>query len=318
MEFVVFDCPLKPNQVFNLENTLHVRVLDRNMLILMIFLHHARTNEAKLQIEYAILKHQIPYVTELVRKSKHGEHPGFMAGGEYKVDEYYRLTKSRIKKIRQELVNIKTSREQRRKNRRKKGFVLVTLAGYTNAGKSALLTALTNAQVLVDSRMFSTVSPKTRRFRNSKVLFTDTVGFIQNIPTQLIEAFISTLEEITYADHIMLIVDISEQITVIKKKVQTCLKIIDQLIIKKYPLDNSSVNSANQQINAIKRPKYHIVFNKIDLEPEYDNKTTKILNELTDELKSYGQYYFYLISCKTKQGFEKIYNMLSDKDILSG
>jgi GTP-binding protein HflX len=210
LDFAILDCSLRANQIFNLENKFHVRVLDRSALILMIFLHHARTNEAKLQVEYAILNHQIPYVTEVVRRTKLGEHPGYLAGGEYKVDEYFRLTKQRIRKIQGNLKKIKTSREQRRKHRRRSGFQLMTLAGYTNAGKSALLQTLTRAPVLVDDRLFSTVSTKTRRFRASKLLFTDTVGFIRNLPTQLVEAFKSTLEEIIYADHIVLVVDVSE------------------------------------------------------------------------------------------------------------
>lgn len=305
LEFVAFDCALKPNQIFNLENSFQIRVLDRNALILMIFLHHARTKEAKLQVEYAILKHQIPYVTELVRRSKRGEHPGLMAGGEYKVDEYYRLTKTRIKKIRSELVKIKVSRDQRRKHRRRRGFVLVTVAGYTNAGKSALLKALTDAQVLIDDRMFATVSPKTRRFRNTNVLFTDTVGFIQNIPTQLIEAFKSTLEEITDADHIMIVIDLSEDLNVIKKKILTCFNTIDQLIIEK------SGDMTNFQATMPgTRPYYHLIFNKIDIEPNSEEKSRIILNDLDEEFSVHGISSVFHVSCVTKAGLEKMINKL--------
>ena len=322
LEFAVFDCALKPNQMFNLENTLHVRVLDRNALILMIFLHHARTKEAKLQVEYAILKHQLPYVTELVRRSKRGEHPGLMAGGEYKVDEYFRLAKTRIKKIRSELIKIKTSRMQQRKHRRGKGFVIITISGYTNAGKSALLKALTDANVQVDDRMFSTVSPKTRRFRNSKVLFTDTVGFIQNIPTQLIEAFKSTLEEITDADHIMLLVDISEDIQIIRKKILTSIRTIDQLIIDrsrvafKFNKSNMSDNLSSQEDSAgpRKRPHLHLVFNKLDLELEHESKVKIIIDGLEDELSAHGLFSVFYTSCKTKSGMDKIIEMIYTLD----
>jgi 50S ribosomal subunit-associated GTPase HflX len=161
--------------------------------------------------------------------------------------------------------------------------------------------------------MFSTVSPKTRRFRNSRVLLTDTVGFIQDIPTQLIEAFKSTLEEITDTDHIMLIVDISEQIPIIEKKIRTCLQTIDQLIIERYRLDDKSKSLSPPQI---KRPNYHIVFNKIDLEPEYNYKVTRILDTYADELTAHGPFSIYKISCKTKQGLESIIDMLLGKGLL--
>ncbi len=314
IDFAVVDCHLKPNQVFNLETKLGLRVIDRSTIILIIFLHHAKTKEAKLQVEYAILKHQLPYVTELVRKSKKGEHPGFMAGGEYKVDEYYRLTKTRVKTIRNELEKVKTSRSQQRKHRRRKGFVLASLAGYTNAGKSSLLKALTDAQVPVDDRMFSTVSPKTRRFRRSNVLFTDTVGFIQDIPTQLIEAFKSTLEEIIDADYILLVVDISEEPRIVKNKVLTCLNTIGQLLTEQTSLIK---NISQPNIGITKRPRYSLVFNKLDLSPEGKTKADQIINDIEETLSSHKLFSVNLVSCKTKQGIEKmiknIYNMELEK-----
>jgi len=306
LEFAVFDCALKPNQIFNLENRFHIRVLDRNALILMIFLHHARTNEAKLQVEYAILKHQIPYLTELVRRSKLGEHPGLLAGGEYKVDEYFKLTKRRIRKIRNELLKIKTSREQRRKHRRRSGFTLITLAGYTNAGKSALLRALTGAQVLVDGRMFSTVGTKTMRYRNSRVLLTDTVGFLRNIPTQLIEAFKSTLEEIIDADHIILIVDISEEPKVIKEKLVTCVGTIDQLITDRFTVPKKGIKNSDNI--SFTRPIIHLVFNKCDLIANEKDKVSEILKEMGPDLASRGISSIFLISCETKVGLNSLIN----------
>ncbi len=309
LEFAVFDCSLKPSQVFNLETKLGLRVIDRSTLILMIFLHHARTREAKLQVEYAIIKHQLPYVKELVRRSKMGEHPGYMAGGEYKVDEYYRLANTRIRTIQLDLRKIKTSRGQQRKHRRGQGFLLISVAGYTNAGKSSILKVLTDARVLVDDRMFSTVSPKTRRFRNSKILLTDTVGFIQNIPTQLIEAFKSTLEEIIDADQIMLIVDISEPPEMIKRKLITCFNTINQLIIERFEPPKSRVNGVKTMI--LKRPQYYIVFNKSDLEPNGKAKVSRILAEQADELSDQNLLSVFQVSCKTKDGIKQIIERLS-------
>lgn len=308
LQLAVFDCPLKPNQMFNLENRLGVRVIDRSTLILMIFLHHARTKEAKLQVEYAILNHQLPYVTELIRRTKKGEHPGYMAGGEYKVDEYFRLTKTRVKSIQAELRKMAVSRMQRRKNRRKRGFCLVSLAGYTNAGKSSLLKTLTKAQVLVNESMFSTVSPKTRKFRRSNILFTDTVGFIRNIPTQLIEAFKSTLEEIVDADHIMLVVDISEDPELVKDKLITCFNIIDQLVTERYiPANKNTQNRSD----ITKRPEFHIIFNKCDLEENYQAKIEDITTELQEDLSTYSLSSTFPISCKTKIGLDDLMNELN-------
>ncbi len=311
VEFAVFDCALKPNQIFNLERTLRVRVLDRNTLILMIFFHHARTKEAKLQIEYAILKYQIPYITELVRRSKLGEHPGLMTGGEYKVEEYYRLTKKRIKKIKIELSKINISRDQRRKNRRKRGFVLATLAGYTNSGKSALLRALTGLDVPVDDRMFSTVSPKTRRFRDTNLLFTDTVGFIRNIPTQLIEAFKSTLEEIIDVDHILLIVDISEDKATIIEKLGTSLRTIDQLVTESYTLPGKNIDAQTSDMMLQKRPNLYLVFNKCDLVADSKTKSEEILNTLQEKIAIYGISSSYIISAKTKHGIKEMIESLN-------
>jgi GTP-binding protein HflX len=310
LDFAILDCSLRANQIFNLENKFHVRVLDRSALILMIFLHHARTNEAKLQVEYAILNHQIPYVTEVVRRTKLGEHPGYLAGSEYKVDEYFRLTKQRIRKIQGNLKKIKTSREQRRKHRRRSGFKLVTLAGYTNAGKSALLQTLTKAQVLVDDRLFSTVSTKTRRFRASKILVTDTVGFIRNLPTQLVEAFKSTLEEIIYADHIVLVVDVSEVLGITSGKIRTSLTTIDQLISESF----LHLNSSPQDQDRVKRPTFHLVFNKSDLEPNANEKVKNILENLESELMAHSMEDYFLISCKTKQGIDEIINTFTELD----
>ncbi len=314
LDFAVFDCPLKSNQVFNLENKFGLRVIDRNTLILIIFLHHARTKEAKLQVEYAILNHQLPYIKELVRRSKMGEHPGYMTGGEYKIDEYYRLTRTRVRTIRQELVKITTSRALQRKHRYKKGFILVSLAGYTNAGKSSILKMLTKATVSIDEKMFSTVSPKTRRFRRSKILLTDTVGFIRDIPIQLIEAFKSTLEEIIDADHIMLIIDVSEEPEVVKNKITTCLKTIDQLIMDRFKPERYILK--NTTIEIPKKPRYHIIFNKLDLVDDGDDKIERIMTDLGETISIDGLASLNFVSCKTEFGIEKIIDKIYELDAI--
>jgi len=152
-----------------------------------------------------------------------------MAGGEYQVDDYYEMIKKSMKKIKENLKNIRDKRELQRQYRHKSGFYLVSLAGYTNAGKSSLLNLLSDEKVKVEGRLFSTLSTITRKIKNKDVpiLLTDTVGFIQNLPAYIIDAFHSTLEEIEVADVVLLIVDVSEKIGTIANKLKISL---DELV----------------------------------------------------------------------------------------
>ena len=136
-----------------------------------------------------------------------------MAGGEYQVDDYYETIKKQVKRIKEELENIRNQREVRRRHRHTGGFYLVSLAGYTNAGKSSLLNLLSHENIYVEDKLFSTLSTTTRKINgaNIPILLTDTVGFIKNLPVYIIDAFHSTLEEIEVADVVLLIVDVSEK-----------------------------------------------------------------------------------------------------------
>ena len=139
INLIIINGKLKPSQWFILEKKLDVQVYDRVRLILTIFEEHAERKEAKLQVRLAQLQYERPFVRELIHRTRSGEHPGLMAGGEYQVDDYYEMIKKQTKKIRQELKNISDNRELRRRHRHTSGFYLVSLAGYTNAGKSSLL-----------------------------------------------------------------------------------------------------------------------------------------------------------------------------------
>lgn len=152
-----------------------------------------------------------------------------MAGGEYQVDDYYEMIKRQMKKIKENLKSIRDERELRRRHRHKGGFYLVSLAGYTNAGKSSLLNLLSGEKVKVEGRLFSTLSTTTRKINNKNVpiLLTDTVGFIQNLPAYIIDAFHSTLEEIEVADVVLLVADISEEREVVVNKLKISL---DELV----------------------------------------------------------------------------------------
>ena len=228
VDLLLIDGVLKPSQHFNLENTLKVECIDRVRLVLNIFTTRANDRESKLQVERARLQYEVPLLKEWIHSAKKGEHPGFLGGGEYAVDVYYDLIKKRIKKIEEELRSINQTHVIRRGQRQKRGQALVSLAGYTNAGKSALLNALTGGTVLVENRMFSTLSTTTRKIRDidRTILITDTIGFLDDLPPFVIEAFKNTIEEIFTADLVLLTVDSSEPREEIKRKILTSKKIL--------------------------------------------------------------------------------------------
>ena len=163
IELVVVNGELRPSQWFLLEKQWNVEVFDRIRIILSIFEKHAERKEAKLQVSLAQLEYERPYVRELIHRARSGEHPGFMAGGEYQVDDYYEMIKKQVKKIKEELERICNQRQLHRVHRHKGGFYLISLAGYTNAGKSSLLNLLTEGNVKVEGKLFSTLSSDTGR-----------------------------------------------------------------------------------------------------------------------------------------------------------
>jgi GTP-binding protein HflX len=227
VDLVIVNGELKPSQWFFLEKKLETKVYDRIRLILAIFEEHAERREALLQVKLAQLQYERPYVRELIHRAKAGEHPGLMAGGEYQVDDYYEMIKRQTKKIREDLQKIRQNRELQRQTRTKSGFYSVSLAGYTNAGKSSLMNLLSGEKVKVEEQLFSTLSTTTRNITTKEkkipILLTDTVGFIENLPSCIIDAFHSTLEEIELADVVVLVVDGSEEKEIVEKKLRVSL-----------------------------------------------------------------------------------------------
>ncbi|HUL38919.1 MAG TPA: GTPase HflX [Methanomassiliicoccales archaeon] len=219
---------LKPSHHYILENALKVECIDRIRLVLEIFMVRADNKESRLQVERARLKYEIPLLREWIHSAKMGEHPGFLGGGEYAVDVYYDLIKRRIRRIDEELGRQGESNEQRRLQRKRKGFNLVSLAGYTNAGKSTLMRALTGEDVFVEDRMFSTLSTTTKRLdgMDLPILITDTIGFLDDLPPYVIEAFKNTVGEIFNADLILLILDASDIPMEIERKLRTSEEIL--------------------------------------------------------------------------------------------
>ncbi|MGQ9624347.1 MAG: GTPase HflX [Candidatus Bathycorpusculaceae bacterium] len=228
---IIFDNPIKPVQSYNLAKATGVEVIDRFQLILEIFSKRATTTEAKMQIQLARLGYELAHAKEKVRLAKKGEQPGFMGLGAYEVDVYYEAVKRQVHTLRKKLKRIRGKRLLHRERRAELGFSSISLAGYTNAGKSSLFNALTEEEVPVDSSLFTTLSTTTRlvKFSKRKFLLTDTVGFIDRLPIPLIEAFHSTLEETIYADLILLVVDLSEPIETVEKKLSVCLETIERI-----------------------------------------------------------------------------------------
>ena len=218
-ELIVFDEDLSPTQERNIEKILGKRVLSRTGLILEIFAQRARTHEGKLQVELAQLKHAS---TRLVRGWTHldrqrggsgtgqGSSAGLGGAGETQLEADQRMLSDRIKKINQRLVKVRKQRSQNRRARKRSEIKSVSLAGYTNAGKSTLFNWLSNANVHAADQLFATLDPTLRRLEIplvGKVVLTDTVGFIRQLPHTLVDAFRATLEEVTEANLIMHVVD---------------------------------------------------------------------------------------------------------------
>jgi len=227
-EKIIFGNELKSVQAYNLAKLTGVEVIDRFQLILEIFVRRASTREAKLQINLARLRYELAHAKEKVRLAKMGEQPGFLGLGKYEVDVYYETIRRQVNSIQRKLKRIRKTRELHRMRRKRLGFPSVSLAGYTNSGKSTLFNSLTEENVRVDSGVFTTLSTTTRAVKLSgkKILLTDTVGFVDQLPITLIEAFRSTLEETIFSDLILLVVDVSEPLPDIKRKIFCCLDTI--------------------------------------------------------------------------------------------
>lgn len=251
---VLVNHELSPSQERNLEKLLSCRVVDRSGLILDIFAQRARTFEGKLQVELAQLQH---LSTRLVRGWTHLERQkggiGLRGPGETQLETDRRLLRERIRYINQRLEKVRSSREQNRQARRKAALPTVSLVGYTNAGKSTLFNRLTGESIYAADQLFATLDPTMRKLDlpgANPVILADTVGFIRDLPHDLIEAFRATLEETSQADLLLQVIDISD--TQWREHLQ-------------------AVNQVLQEVGAAEIPRIQ-VFNKIDLQPGWQPK----------------------------------------------
>lgn len=231
---VIFDEEITPAQQRNLEKIFKTAVMDRTELILEIFAQRAQTKEAKLQIELARTKYQFPRLKRMWSHfSRQRASGGFLKGeGEKQLEIDRRLLKKKLEKLKNELREVQQYRETQRSARRRAGIPTFAIIGYTNAGKSTLLNALTHANVLVEDKLFATLDPTTRKFllpNNQEVLLTDTVGFIRKLPHTLVAAFRSTLETALHDDVLLHLVDVSHPLA--EEHAETTYQLLKELNI---------------------------------------------------------------------------------------
>ena len=243
VDFVVFDDELSPAQLRNLEKELECRILDRTTLILDIFAKRARTSTAKTQVELAQLQYMLPRLTRMwthLERQRGGI--GMRGPGETQIETDRRLIKEKISLLKEQLASIDKQKTLQRKNR--ESLVRVALVGYTNVGKSTLMNVLSKSDVLAENKLFATLDTTVRKVvvGNLPFLLTDTVGFIRKLPTQLVESFKSTLDEVVEADLLLHVVDISHP---------------------DHEAQMDSVNKTLEEIGAADKPVI-MVYNKVD------------------------------------------------------
>jgi GTP-binding protein HflX len=248
LDMFILDDELSPNQQRNLEEELGIKVIDRTALILDIFAAHARTREGALQVELAQYEYRLPRLTRawthLARQAGGSAGRGGAGGGvglrgpgETQLETDRRVIGQRIARLKTELKQVRRHRRQYRRFRQRRGLSVVSIVGYTNAGKSTLLNALTDAEVLATDRLFATLDPVTRRLvlpEGRVVLLTDTVGFIQKLPTQLVAAFRATLEEISESDLLLHVVDMTHPN--VREQVRTVEKVLTSIGADRQPM----------------------------------------------------------------------------------
>ena len=281
---VIFDDELSPAQGRNLENLLSRKVLDRTQLILDIFAQRARSREGRLQIELAQLQYLLPRLTRMWHHlSRQTGGIGTRGPGETQLEVDRRRVQERIARLERELESVRKTRAVQRQGRKRHQWPVAAVVGYTNAGKSTLLNLLTGADVLTEDKLFATLDPTTRSFvlpNKQRVLLTDTVGFLRKLPHTLIESFKATLEEVSEADLLIHIVDLSHP------------RVDDQM---------EAVENVIKELNAFGKQTL-IVFNKIDNLPNRELAETYV-SRFPGSVA---------ISARTGEGVHKLVQALQD------
>jgi GTP-binding protein HflX len=264
-DVIIFDEILKPSQQYNLAKLCKIDIVDREKLILEIFLNRAVTNESKIQVKLAQLKYDIVRVKEKVRLAKLGEQPGFYGLGKYDADVHVLDIKRRTTLLKKKLQAEERKRALHRIQRLSSSIPLISLTGYTSAGKTSLFNILTKENKETSTKLFTTLTTYTRssEIEGRKVLVSDTIGFISKLPPYMIEAFKSTLSELNYANVILLVIDFTDDVTTIKKKLMSSLEILSKLqipfqkcilVLNKIDMvKNNEIKSKMKELNVTER-----------------------------------------------------------------
>ena len=287
-ELVLFDSELTPTQQRNLEHALDCKVLDRTQLILDIFARRARTREGQLQVELAQLNYLLPRLTGRgAEMSRLGGGIGTRGPGETQLETDRRRIYTRIKKLSDELESVRSGRTTQRRQRQSVPLATVALVGYTNAGKSTLFNRLTGAAVTADARLFATLDPTVRHVTlpsRRKVLFSDTVGFIRNLPTTLVKAFRATLEEVTEASLLLHVLDASSPYA--SHQTAHVLKVLAEI--------------------GAERTRQIVALNKIDLMPEHEGGTESLAQRILGEMQTPAGIRAIPLSARSGEGLEML------------
>lgn len=235
---VIFDTELNPAQIRSITDQVDLKIIDRTQLILDIFAQRAQSREGKLQVELAQMKYLLPrLVTKNTAMSRLTGGIGGRGPGETKLEINRRRVRDRIHILEKALDQVRKQRKQQKSKRNKQSLPVISIVGYTNAGKSTLLNTLTKSNVLVENRLFATLDPSSRRMRfprEVEVIITDTVGFIRNLPKELMVAFRATLEELENADLLLHVIDLSNPR--FEDQIQSVDKILEELNLEKIPV----------------------------------------------------------------------------------
>jgi GTP-binding protein HflX len=255
---VIFDQELNPSQIRSITEQIELKVIDRTQLILDIFAQRARSREGKLQVELAQLKYLLPrLVTKNTAMSRLTGGIGGRGPGETKLEINRRRVRERITRLEKSLRSVQSHRSRQRSRREKRRLPVVSIIGYTNAGKSTLLNTLTRSDVSAENRLFATLDPSSRRLkfpRDMEVIITDTVGFIRDLPKELMVAFRATLEELEAADLLLHVIDISTPNA--EQHIQSVERILEDLHLDHIPcirVLNKSDRVTSEALSPIQR-----------------------------------------------------------------